>query len=162
MGRKVRARRKGGRERQAGNRYGAVTLTEKITGNGDGADEARHQRASANDGNNGATQPTQTVVGAAHGGGGDVVGGQCRGPAVSMSGAVAPVTLVVSAALSRGGEEGALGPRAFLSLMDSTQSTGLAPDFQGVASGTNGKNREERSHSTNNEMAGGEDGLLNQ
>ena len=44
-GRKVRVKRKGERERQAGNGDGVIILTEKITGDGDGADEPSYQRA---------------------------------------------------------------------------------------------------------------------
>ena len=41
-GRKVRARRKEGRERQAGDRDRTVTQAEQITGDGNGANEAPH------------------------------------------------------------------------------------------------------------------------
>ena len=79
VGRKVRARRKGGKERQAGDGDGTVLLTEEITDDGDGADEARHQCAWGNNSNNGMTAPPQAAAGAAHRGGGDAVGGWLRG-----------------------------------------------------------------------------------
>ena len=56
-GRKVRARKKGGRERQAGYRDGAVVFTGKIKDNGDSANKAVRQRAWGKDGNDGAMSP---------------------------------------------------------------------------------------------------------
>ena len=58
---------------------------------------------------------------------------------------------------------GVSGPRAFWGLMDSTHLASLAPDSQGVASPTNGENREGRSDTTTDRMTGvGEDGIPHQ
>ena len=144
-GRKVRARRKGGCWRQAGDGEGAANATERITGDGDGTNELRCQRAWGYYGNDGATAPPQAAVGAAHGGGGDIVGGWRRGGSESMRGVVAPVAMVVKADPLReggptenpGGGGVGSGPRAFWGLMDLIQLIRLEPDSQGVAILTN-------------------------
>ena len=144
-GRKVRASRKGGHERQLGDRYSAVNLIEQITSNGNGTNEARRQHAWGRGGNNRAMVPPQSAAGAARGGRWNMVGVRRRGGATSTHGAVAPVAMVVAAA-PPGGEGptenpgGWSGPIAFLDLMDSTQLAVLAPDSQGVVSLTNKEN----------------------
>ena len=66
---KVRARRKGGREGQAGSRDGAVILTEQITGNGNGTNEAPRQHAWGKHSNNRVAALPQEAAVASHGGG---------------------------------------------------------------------------------------------
>ena len=82
----------------AGDRDGAAAMTKQTKGDGDVAWEKY--------GNNRATAPAQVASGMARGGRGDAVRGQCRGAAESMSGAVAPTAIVVTACLSGGGASG--------------------------------------------------------
>ena len=62
---KVREKRKGGRERQAGDGDGAVILTEQIMDNGDSPDKAPRQRAWGKDSDNRETVLPQAAAGAA-------------------------------------------------------------------------------------------------
>ena len=153
--RKERERRKGTQERQEGDGDSTATLKEQITGDSNDADEAQHQSAWGNDGNDRATAPLREAVGAARGGGGNAVGGLIRGVAVITRATVAPAAMVVVADLPGGGDHGGSGPGSFLGLMESTQLTRLALDSQGVASPTNGENQGGRLDATTNGMLGG-------
>ena len=110
-GRKVRESRKGGWERQADDRDGAINLREQIMGNGnsnsDGnstsADKALCQHTWGNYNEDKATVLPQAAAGAARGCVGDATGGRCRGDSARTRDAVTPVSMVVSEAPPGGG-----------------------------------------------------------
>ena len=156
-GRTVRTTRKGVRDRQTGDRHGAVILTEKITGDSDGANEAPRQHAWGKDSENGATAPSHAAAGAACGGRGDAVESRSRGGPMRMRGSVPTSTMVVAAAPpGRGGgnQGGGSGTRALLGLTDSTHLAGLVSDSQGVTCLTNGGNQRGRSDAMTDGMTG--------
>ena len=74
-GQKARAQSKGGRGQRSGDGDGTVAVPQHTTGNGDGADEVRHQRAWDWDGTNGATAPPLAPEVAGCRGKGDAVRG---------------------------------------------------------------------------------------
>ena len=87
--------------------------TEKITVDDDGAEEAPCQRDWDKDINDRTMAPSQAAAGLARGGGGDAVGGRCRGASASKYGDVAPNAMVVAASPAGGGTQGGgrvLGP----------------------------------------------------
>ena len=78
-GQKARAQSKGGRGQRSGDGDGTVAVPQHTTGNGDGADEVRHQRAWDWDGTNGATAPPLAPEVAGCRGKGDAVRGRRGG-----------------------------------------------------------------------------------